>query len=225
MLIRKLALLAVLCALATASSASAATYLHSGTTTGNVLPSGTSIKGTLKSATTATLTISSGTVTCTSAEFNATVDGSGGATVLGMVTALKLGPAPGGSGGTCSDTIASFDFDYCEDYLAPGTSFYLVAQALSPAGGGLQFQNAYLRCHVAGSSPAAYCYYYGAPINGNYANAGFTLSFASASVAHQVPAGVTNDAGASCTSSATLTVAFAPVTNSVGTGIFMNQTA
>jgi hypothetical protein len=201
-MLRKMAMLAAVaaCALATgAASASAATYVHGGTTTGNLLPSGTGIGSGLRSGTNAVLTTSIGTVTCRAANFaGATTSASGGATVTGRLSTSSAGLAFS----TCSDTIPFIDVTSCGQ--TSGASAGIVATASGSAGGSINLTNVSVTCNL---NTGGTCLFTASTANGTYANSDNSATYTSVPV---------TGSGTFCPSSGTFSAAFAPVTVTSG---------
>jgi hypothetical protein len=203
-MVRKFALLASLCAMGllgiAASSASAASYLHNGTTTGNVMAAGTAISPT--SSNTAVLSIPGlGSVSCTSNSFSGTVGASGGASITGSLSSLTFN--------TCTDTIPLITITNC-NAVSPFPSISGVATGST--GGTLTLTNTYVRCNVSGGTSG--CYYLASTAAGTYTNTGGTLAYNNVSVSHTVPAGGTGDLGSLCgTSNGTFSVTYSGVKN------------
>jgi hypothetical protein len=87
-------------------SAAGATYLHGGTSTGNLLASGTAISSPLQAGTTATWTVPPGSYGCSESTYAATVGPSGGATVSAATTSWTFS--------SCWETIAGVTLTGCE---------------------------------------------------------------------------------------------------------------
>jgi hypothetical protein len=173
--------------LISATSAQAASYLHGGSSPGNVLPSGSGITNTDSGPATLALT-GLGEVQCTNNKFTATVGASGGATISGSLTSLTFA--------TCTDTLPVITITSCS-VVSPLPTITITASGSS--GGTFAFANTFTRCPIAGSTSA--CYYKANIATGSYANASGDLTFSNVSIAHTAPSGTTNDLGAACGSS------------------------
>jgi hypothetical protein len=216
MAIRKLALLASSCVFglvgAGAGSASAATYVHGGTTSGNLLPAASTILN--RSSDTATLTLNgTGELSCTVTTGFATVGASGGATVSATGNSLTFT--------SCTDTIPVINIQSC--HLAATTLPTAVVTATSHNGGTVVFSNTFVRCVAAGSTSG--CYYKATTASGTASNTGATLSYASVGVTHTAPAGATDDLGVACGTIGSFSMALTDlVRGATGTTLVLNQT-
>jgi hypothetical protein len=186
---RLLSLLVVACAAIGATSASAATYVHGGTTTGNVLAAGTSISGGLKAGTSAVLTTNIGTVTCTSGTAGGTVGASGGTTVSGNLTTLQVS--------NCTDTIPFITVSDCTNSTNPVITIDSRGNVSIAAGNTIV-------CRYSGGT----CTFTSSTTSAKYDSTTSSLSLS------RIP--VSSSTGGLCPSSGTFTGTFGPVKVSSG---------
>lgn len=194
MFIRKIAIMAALCALAVvgAASASAATYVHKTTSTGNVAPSGSAVAGTQTG--TALLTSSSGNISCTSGSFSGTVGASGGATVTGSLSALSFS--------TCTDSIPLITVTGCSAINTGSTG--IVASSSSSTGGSLNLTSVQVQCNFSGGGN---CVFSASTANGTYTNSTGNLVYSNVA---------TTSNGFGCPSTGTFSATYNPVNVTVG---------
>jgi hypothetical protein len=167
----------------TAGSAHAASYVHAGTASGNVLAAGTTVAPGASGSMTFAMS-GWGSVSC-AASGDLTVGASGGATVAATVDALDW------TG--CTDTIPSITYTSCAVASPLPTASLLAAGS---AGGTLSLSGWYMRCGISGTTRG--CYYYAALANGTYTNATAAAVWTGVSLLHTVPSGSTDDLGALC---------------------------
>jgi hypothetical protein len=213
------ALLAIVAALglliAGTSSASAASYLHNGTTTGSLLSAGTALMS--QSGGSASFSGDIRPWSCTTATIGATAGASGGATVTG--------------------TVDSITFSSCH---TPGTTLYAITtcHTISPlptvtftatgeAGGTATLDGLWFKCGIV-SFPSPYgCYYRAATAAGTYGNTSGTLTYSGVSLLHTAPSGATDDPGGLvCSNSGSFSMSFNDlVVSSSGTTVRLNTTS
>ena len=216
MSIRKLILLAATCALsllgATAGGASASTFAHAGTTTGNILAAGTSVMPRSSDVFTASFS-GLGSVTCASGTGSATVGASGGATITAAGDSVTFT--------SCTDTIPVITITGCH-LVAPLPT--ATVTATSSAGGTVSFTNTFVRCNVAGGTSG--CYYSAPTATGTAVNTNAALTYSGVSILHTVPAGGSGDLGSLCGTSGTFGGSFTDLTSgATSTTVVLNQTA
>jgi hypothetical protein len=185
-----LSLLVVACAAIGASTASAATYVHGGTTSGNVLAAGTTIGGGIKAGTSAVLTTSIGTITCTGGSAGGTVGASGGTTVSGNLTSLTVN--------TCTDTIPFITVSDCTKSSSNPVITVDNKGNISIAAGNT------IVCRYSGGT----CTFTSPTTSAKYASSTATLSLSN------IP--VTSSTGGLCPSSGSFSGTFGPVTVTSG---------
>ena len=195
-----------------AGAASAASYLHLGTTTGNLLAPGTPIMP--ASTGYATLSISVlGIHGCGPGSGFVTVGASGGATIAATGGGLTFT--------ACSTPISGMTFTGC--HLVPPLPTATIT-ATSSTGGAVTFTDTYMRCDVT-NTPFG-CYLTAATATGIITNAGATLAYTNVPVQHSVPLGGTGDLGAACGTTGLFSASFTDLTaGSPSSTLVLNQTA
>ena len=195
-----------------AGAASASTYLHRGTTTGNVLAAGTPVMPRAGGPATLVL-LSVGTIGCTASTGIVTVGPSGGATVAAVGDSLSF------SG--CTDTIPIIDFSSC---TLAGPAPTATVTATGATGGTVVFVGTYAFCKVTGAPTG--CYYGAIGATGTASNTGATLAYNNVSVTHEVPPGATGDLGGLCGNTGFFAVTFTDLAGgSPSATVVLNQTA
>lgn len=199
--IRKIVLAAALCALAVvgAGSASAATYMHGGTATGNVLAAGTSIQGTQNGN--ALFTSSSGNITCATGGFTADVGASGGATVTATLTSFTIGP--------CTDSMPLIEITGCAGVNLANTG--MVASSASTTGGMMNLTNLVFYCSFRGGGG---CTWSATSMYGSYTNVTGNLAYSNVAL-------TASEFG--CPSTATFSVMYNPVGTAGGAKLYLNN--
>jgi hypothetical protein len=202
------ALLAGLLALG-AGPADAASYVHAGTATGNVLAAGTAFQPTSGSMTFSQSSF--GTISCSSTG-GLTAGVSGGSSIAVTVDSLEWP--------SCTDTIPSLTFTSCSGASSLPTASLTAAGG---AGGTLLLSNVYLRCALSGTTRA--CYYHATVANGTYTNATGGVSWTGVSLAHGAPAGTTDDLGSLCGAAGSMNQSWSGVTvGTTGATLVLNDT-
>jgi hypothetical protein len=188
-----------------------ATYLHNGTTAGNLLPAGTAVSSGGNGP--AVITLSGlGTIDCTNNSFIGTVSASGGATAGGTLNALSFT--------SCTDTLPVITITGCNG-VSPAPTVTITAT--NHNGGSWAWGNLFFRCNVAMSTRK--CYYKASTAAGSFVNSGAGLSFSGVAIAHNAPSGTSDDLGAGCGSIGFLDATFRDVrATTSGTTVLLNQT-
>lgn len=160
-----------------------------------------------------TLTNGVGTITCGGAAMDLLVGPSGGTGVTGSLNALSLS--------SCTDTIPLFSVTSCTRTASPTTA--VLFNANTATGGTQTLSNLLIRCPV--DEAALACYYGATSISGTVANTPATTTYNNASITHTVPAGVTDDLGASfCGTNATFSAKLTGLTQTTtGTPLTLKQ--
>jgi hypothetical protein len=190
----KLSLLAAtaLATLAVASSASAASYFHAGTATGNVLPNGTVVQGSKAAGGFSLIVTGFGTISCPAQTITYTAGASGGATIgVSLTTWASTG---------CTDTLPVINVTACN---GSGLPLAGTATGTGAAGGTIAFTNLIVKCTLNGL--ATFCYYRVPTATGTYTNTNATLVYNAVAATHYtLPA---DDQGALCGTNAALSAA------------------
>jgi hypothetical protein len=195
MFIKKLGMLAALCALSAVAFVGSASAVLIEDTTGAELPAGSTIRGTLEAGTHLTITSGFGNFTCSSSSFTLTMGANTGASVTGTIA------ANGFTITNCTDMVPALEISHCGSTHYAGASFVTGLFNV----GGLQFV-----CNFSGGGGCEFTVHAGQA--GTVVNATHTVGFSNAAITSN---------GGFCPSTAALSADYTLVRESNNSGILV----